>query len=181
MLDEKIINEQPPLYGCYGHIGQQVSVPLRGRHVVRVLHGAINILTGSVLLLITEVWDQQTHQYFLRMIRSHWRAWNVVLFEDRGSPHTAEESVELADDLDIDLDIEVRLLPVATPELNAMDYLWRHVTADALANRPVQSINETADHVCQHIYSMSSHQRLKQAGVLADNFWLRSLRLSKNF
>jgi len=177
MLDEKIINEEPPLYGSYGHIGQQVCVPLRGRHGVRVLHGAINIATGSVVLLITDIWDQSTHQYFLGMIRSYWRAWNIVLFEDRGTPHTAEESVQIADDLGI----EVRFLPVATPELNAMDHLWRHVTADALANRPVQSIDETVDHVCQHIYAMAPMKRLKQAGVLAHNFWLRSLRFSKNF
>jgi len=30
------------------------------------------------------------------MIRSHWRGWNIVLFEDRGSPHRAEASLELA-------------------------------------------------------------------------------------
>ncbi len=44
-------------------------------------------------------------------------------FEDRGTPHTAEESLEVA----IELGIEVRLLPRATPELNAMDHLWRHI------------------------------------------------------
>ena len=177
MLDEKIVSEEPPLYSCYGHIGQQVRVPLRGTHAHRVLHGAINILTGSVVLLITEVWDQVTHQYFLGMIRSFWRGWSIVVFEDRGSPHTADESLYVADNLNI----ELRMLPTATPELNAMDHLWRHVTADALADRPVKSIEETADHVCEHIYRMSPRQRLRQAGVLAENFWLRDLRLSKNF
>jgi hypothetical protein len=80
-----------------------------------------------------------------------------VLLEDRSSPHAAEGSLQLSDDLGI----EVQFLPVATPELNAMDRLWRHVTADTLANRPMQSINETVDHVCQHIYAMSPQQRLK--------------------
>lgn len=47
----------------------------------------------------------------------------IVLFEDRGTPHTAEESREVA----AALGIEVRLLPRATPELNAMDHLWRQV------------------------------------------------------
>jgi hypothetical protein len=37
------------------------------------------------------------------MIRSHWRGWNIVLFEDRGSPHTAEASLELAFSLGIEL------------------------------------------------------------------------------
>ena len=30
MLDETIITETPPLYSCYGHIGEQVRVPITG-------------------------------------------------------------------------------------------------------------------------------------------------------
>ena len=37
-----------------------------------------------MVLLITEEWNQDTHMFFLEMIRSHWRGWNIVLFEDRG-------------------------------------------------------------------------------------------------
>jgi hypothetical protein len=173
MLDEMIVNEVPPLYSCYGRRGQQVRIALRGNHAHRVLHGAINIANGSVVLLITDIWDQVTHQYFLGMLRSYWRAWNIVLFEDRGSPHTAAESLWLADDLHI----ELRMLPTATPELNAMDHLWRHVTGEVLANRPVQSIEQTTLQVCQHIYNLSPQERLKKAGILSGNFWLDALRL----
>jgi len=113
MLDETIITETPPLTSCYGPKGQQVCVPITGNHARRVVHGALNIGTGALLLLITEVWDQATHQYFLTMIRSHWRGWHIVLFEDRGTPHTAEESRALA----TQLHMELRFLPVATPAL----------------------------------------------------------------
>src|SRR2546421_11915571 len=84
---------------------------------------------APVLLLITEEWVQETHQYSLSMIRSHWRGWHIVLFEDRGSPHTAEGSRGLAKRLGIQL----RFLPRATPKLNAMDLLWRHMKGRALA------------------------------------------------
>jgi hypothetical protein len=30
MLDETMITETPPLYSCYGHIGEQVRVPITG-------------------------------------------------------------------------------------------------------------------------------------------------------
>ena len=30
MLDETIITETPPLYSCYGHVGEQVRVPITG-------------------------------------------------------------------------------------------------------------------------------------------------------
>jgi transposase len=168
MLDETIICETPPLYSCYGRIGEQVSVPISGSHARRVLHGAMNIESGAVLLLITEEWDQQTHQCFLRMIRSHWRGWGIVLFEDRGSPHTAEDSRRLARQLGIQL----RLLPRATSELNAMDQLWRRVKQEALADRPTLSVDQSADAACQNILQLSPQERLRKAGVLSGSFWL---------
>jgi transposase len=168
MLDETIITETPPLYACYGHIGEQVCVPITGNHARRILHGVLNVQNGEVLLLITEEWVQETYQAFLIMIRSHWRGWNIVLFEDRGSPHTAGESLRLAGELHIKL----RFLPKATPELNAMDHLWRHVKGRGLANRATQSIDESADSACRYILDMSRRERLRKAGVLSGNFWL---------
>ena len=168
MLDETIITETPPLYACYGHIGEQVRVPITGNRGKRILHGAMNIASGEVHLLITNKWGQETHQYFLRMIRSHWRGWHIVLFEDRGSPHTADDSVELARDLAI----ELRFLPTATPELNAMDQLWRRVKGRTVASRATQSIDASAEEACQYILALRPHERLQQAGVLSGHFWL---------
>ena len=82
-----------------------------------------NVQSGEVLLFITDVGNQEAHQAFLCMIRRHWRGWNLVLFEDRGSPHTAAARLRQAKTLHI----EVRNLPPSTPELHAMDHLWRHV------------------------------------------------------
>src|SRR5688500_16509082 len=70
-FDETIVTETPPLYYAYGRRGEQVRVPITGNRGKRVLHGAINVRSGDVLLLITEVWDQWTHQTFLSMVRSH--------------------------------------------------------------------------------------------------------------
>jgi hypothetical protein len=168
MLDETIITETPPLYSCYGRAGRQVSVPITGNRSKRVLHGAMNVGSGDVELLITHEWVQETHQTFLWMIRSHWRGWHIVLFQDRGSPHTAADSVAL----DAELGIEVRWLPKATPELNAMDQLWRRAKGQAVASRATETIEKSADAVCAHILGLSPSQRLRQAGVLSGSFWL---------
>jgi transposase len=128
MLDETIITETPPLYSCYGRMGEQVRVPITGSRAKRILHGALNIDSGEVLLLISQTFEQAVHQLFLEMIRAHWRGWHIVLFEDRGSPHTADTSLEVAQRLGM----EIRFLPVATPELNAMDQLWRRTAASDL-------------------------------------------------
>jgi transposase len=140
MLDETIITETPPLYYCYGRAGQQVAVPVSGSRGKRILHGAINVGTGDVVLDVTREWDQVTHRGFLSRVRSHWRGWDIVLFEDRAGQHTATTSRWWADYLGI----EVRLLPRATPELNAMDHLWRHVKREALGDRPTESIDRSA-------------------------------------
>ena len=168
MLDEIIICETPPLYSCYCRIGEQCRVPVTGDRQKRILHGCLNVTSGDALLLITREWVAETHQAFLRMIRAHWRGWRIVLFEDRGTPHTAEESREVA----TALGIEVRWLPRATPELNAMDHLWRQVKGRALANRPTRSIDDSADAACRYVIEMSRRERLKAAGVLSGNFWL---------
>jgi hypothetical protein len=168
MLDETIITETPPLSSCYGHRGQQVCVPVTGNRAKRVLHGALNVRTGALVLLITDQWDHVTHQYFLTMVRAHWRGWHIVLFEDRGSPHTAEESLAVA----AALHIEIRFLPVATPELNAMDHLWRHVKGWGLADRATVSIDTSADMACQYLLDLSPRERLRKAGVLSGHFWL---------
>ena len=68
MLDETIVTETPPLYNCYGPIGEQVRVPISGEHAKRVLHGAINIRSGDLALLITEDWTQDAHEAFLQTI-----------------------------------------------------------------------------------------------------------------
>jgi DDE superfamily endonuclease len=168
MLDETIITETPPLYSAYGHIGEQVRLPITGDRAKRILHGAINITSGEVALLITEEWVNETHQAFLAMIRSHWRGWNPDLFEDRASQHKSPSSLALAEGLGI----EVRLLPRAAPELNAMDHLWRHGKRQAVGDRPTVTVADSALAVCRSIIDLSPRERLRQAGVLSGNFWL---------
>jgi transposase len=168
MLDETIVTETPPLYNAYGRVGEQTQVPITGNRSKRVLHGALNIYSGSVALMISEKWDRDSHMAFLRIIRKQWRGWEILLFEDQGSPHTASTSLELAEDLAI----KIRFLPKAVPELNAMDTLWRHVKANALSNRQTEDIDLSADQACQYILDLDPRARLQMAGVLSGNFWL---------
>jgi len=168
MEDETIVTETPPLYNCYSRIGQQKCIPIIGGHDRRIVHGALNIRSGDVALLITKTWTNITHQDFLSVVRRHWRGWQIVLLEDRASPHTADDSQEYASDVDI----EVRWLPRASPELNAMDQLWRHAKREALSNCPTRAVDESALALCRYIIDLSPRARLRQAGVLSGNFWL---------
>jgi DDE superfamily endonuclease len=97
------------------------------------------------------------------MIRSHWRGWHITLFEDRGSPHTAEDSQEMT----AELDIHLRFLPKACPELDVMDQLFRFVKSQGVANRPTLTIDQSADAACSYLYQMSRRERLVKAGVMS--------------
>jgi len=112
--------------------------------------------------------DEVTHQCFLEMIRSHWRGWRIILFEDRGTPHTADDSQDLAEQLGL----QIRWLPRATPELNAMDHLFRSVKGRALANRATCSIDDSAMAACRYLHKLNRQERLRKAGILSGNFWL---------
>ena len=168
MLDEVIVTETPPLAYCYGRIGEQKCVPIVGQRAKRIVHGALNIYTGDLALLITEQWTQYSHQAFLHMIRAKWRGWSIVLFQDRGAPHTATASVAYARSLGI----ELRWLPRATPELNVVDHLWRLAKARALANAPIRPVADSAMALCEYLIHLSPHERLTQAGALSPDFWL---------
>ena len=102
------------------------------------------------------------------MIRGHWRGWNIILFEDRATQHTCPGSRWMADACAI----ELRLLPRATPELNAMDHLWKHTKGTVLGDRPTESIDRSARAACDYILRLSPQDRLRKAGVLSGDFWL---------
>jgi hypothetical protein len=168
MLDETFILETPPLRAGWAMVGVQAEVPITGNHARRVVHGTLNVTSGHVELLITEEWTAATHQAFLHQVRHAWRGWHIVLFVDRGSPHTAKASRALAKALGI----ELRWLPTATPELNACEGLWRGAKGSGLANQASQSIDEAADAACRYLLNLTPRQRLQQAGALSEHFWL---------
>jgi transposase len=168
MLDETIRLEAPPLTSCYGRIGEPHRIFISGNPSKRFLHGALNIQRGDVLLWHRSKWTQVEPQTFLHMVRSHWRGWQMVLFEDRATPHQAAASQELA----APLGLHLRFLPRATPELNAMEHLWRHLKREGLSNRETSSVQQSAEVACRYILGLSPRERLRKAGVSSGNFWL---------
>lgn len=167
-MDETILTSTPPLRAQWTKQGTQAVVPIIGDHKKRILYGTIS-LRGGLLLHDTLQCNQEEFHLHLCMIRSLWRGWNIVLFLDRASSHTAEESVFLAQDLDIAL----RWLPVACPKLNPMDHLWRHSKGDVLANSPSNSLDERVAQVSAYLQDIGPAGWMRKAGLFSEKFWLR--------
>ena len=167
-LDSTIFSEVPPLRAMWAPIGQQACVPIVGTHGRRFLTGVLNIKTGNYIDMVSGEFHQGQFQDLLRQIRRHWRGWQIVLFVDRNTAHTARASRRLARALKIQL----RWLPKACSELNVMDHLWRHVKDDVAANEPTPKVDETVRRARRYIRSLTPRERLQKAGVLSADFWL---------
>ena len=152
-------------------MGQQVRVPIIGSHGKRFLTGVLNIQTGDYLDYVSAQFRQADFQTVLRLIRSHWRGWHIVLFLDRNKPHRAVASRRLARQLGIQL----RWLPKACPELNVLDCLWRHLKDEVIADLPTPDLDAVLACAREYVACLSPKARLQLAGVLAPGFWLADL------
>ena len=170
-LDETILTETPPLRIAWGKCGQQISIPITGTRGKRILYGALNLRSGQLELRSSLHWAQDDFQAFLRQIRRRGRGWRSGLFLDRGSPHTAQRSRELA----WALGIELRWLPTACPELNPVDHLWRHLKRDVLGNCGLQKVTTALDRALVYLQNVSPEERRRKAGLLAPGCWLRKV------
>lgn len=170
-LDSTIFTQVPPLRAMWAPIGQQVRVPITGDHDRRILTGVMSIQTGDYLDWASAAFNQKHFQHILRRIRRHWRGWHIVLFVDRNTPHKAGASRQLAHELNIQL----RWLPKACSELNAMDHLWRHVKNLIAANEPTPNVVATVNRARRAIRDMPPQERLRKAGVLSKDFWLADI------
>jgi len=126
-------------------------------------------LQGGLLIHDTLLFNQEEFQLHLRMIRSCWRGWRLVLFLDRAPSHRAYESIGLAHELGIAL----RWLPVACPKLNPMDHLWRHIKGDVLANISYPSLDEGVEEVYRYLHDLGRSGWMRKAGLFSETFWLR--------
>jgi len=166
--DETDLRLFPPLRSAWGPRGQALEVPISGSNARRVVFGTINIDTGHRLFLVRRRQKGEDFRAFLTAIRSHYRGWHVALLLDEDSSHTAAGSRELA----AERGIRLIWLPKRCPELNGMDHLWGHGKDHVCANRQYPGIDEEAERFVDYLRGLSNREALRQAGILAEDFWL---------
>lgn len=158
----------PVLRAGWALEGQPAPVLISGANARRVLFGTINIRTGHRLRMARVHQRGVDFQVFLQQIHRHYRRWLVALLLDCDSSHTARQSQDLAEHLNIQL----IWLPKRSPHLNPMDHLWRHAKERISANFQYPSIDEHVERFIRYLDSLSSQKALRKAGVLSADFWL---------
>jgi transposase len=160
----------PPLRAGWAKRGEPFEVPLSGANARRVVFGALNLVTGRRMFVVRRRQRAEDFRALLGEVRRHYRGRPVVLLADEDSSHTAGGSQREA----AHLGIELLWLPKKSPQLNPADHLWRHAKQEVCANRQYGSIEEQVDWFLDYLLALSPQEALRKAGVLSENFWLRS-------
>lgn len=160
----------PPLEATWGQRGESIPVPLSGFNARRVFFGALSLNTGRRIVEISFRQRAQDFGDFLDRLRWHYRSRHLLMLLDEDPSHTAAASLDLAEDLHI----ELLWLPKRAPELNAMDQLFRRAKQAVSANRQYPDIDLQAAGFVDWILGLTTREALTKAGVLSDHFWLRT-------
>ena len=170
-LDTTWFNEVPPLRNIWSKIGEQAEVPIIGANKTVGLTGVLSLRTGAFWSYGSKVYTRDEFEEILINVRSHWRGWHIVLFLDKHSAQKCPSSRGFAERLGIQL----RFLPTATPELNPVDHLWRAVKGDVAANEPTPNVVKTVRRACDYVRSLLPRDRLRKAGLLSADSWMKDL------
>ena len=168
--DETILRLFPVLRRAWSLRGEQAKVYITGRNARQVLFATINLRTGHRLALRRARMRQADFQEFLRLVRRRYGKRRVWMLLDEAPCHIAKSSLGLA----VQLDIHCIFLPKQCSELNAMDQLWKDLKGRISANHQLASIDHHARRAEEWLLSLSKRQALHKAGVLSENYWLRS-------
>lgn len=165
--DETEVTLFPPLRSGWTKIGAPAEVVISGGNAKRVVFGSLS-LTGHRLFLVRRHQRAHDFQEFLRLIHDHYQAHSVTMLLDGDSSHTAHGSERLAMEFGIDL----KWLPVRSPELNAIEDLWDKGKDAVCANHQYPDIETQTDSFLDYVAGLSDHEAQRISGLLSDDYWL---------
>jgi len=166
--DETDLHLFPPLRAGWFLRGKPATVPISGENAKRTVFGTINVETGDRILVAREGACAVDFHPILRLIRQKNGRQRVVVLLDGASRHTAQESEDLA----AELDIELIFLPSRCTNVNPMDRLWKWGKEKICANKQYDSIDYQADRFIEYLLGLSPQEALRKAGILSGRFWL---------
>ena len=162
----------PPLRAGWSRRGEVARVWLSGRNARRVIFGAMNLRSGSRLLVPRARGRSGDFQAFAAEVRSAYRGWHVALLLDEDPCHTAQASLREVEGMTL------LWLPKRAPKLNPLEGLWGEGKDIVSADKQYATIEEQVGRFLRHLRGLSNQEALHRSGVLSGRFWLRDV-LSK--
>ncbi len=169
VADETTLREFPPLRAAWSRRRAQAVVVISGRNARRVIHGALNALTGELVRTVTTTSptaDVVGAVTALGVVRP---GVPKLLVWDNAPPHQPKVVRAAADAAGI----EVAFLPFRSPELMRLEDLWRGLKGKVAANRAYATMEELVERALAVLDAPTPEERLRHAGLHSSKFdWL---------
>lgn len=168
--DETTLRELPPLRSGWGRRGEQTTVVISGRNERRVIHGALNVVTGAWVHVVREQQRGPDVAAFVTALGEQRQEGRPLLLVWDNAPAHKTKPVQAALAA---TGIEVAWLPFRSPELNPCEDLWRHLKRLIAANRVYPAVAQLADRAMRWLEDLSAETVRRYAGLASSKFdWL---------
>lgn len=167
--DETTLREFPPLRSAWARRGEQATVTISGRNNRRVLHGAINVVTGESVRVVRERSRGADSAALVAALAARTAGGKSLLVWDNAPPHHTRLARETAEATGI----AVLPLPFRAPELMPCEDVWREMKRVVAANRAYADVEELARRGMDWFDDHSPDELLSIAGLRSSKFdWL---------
>lgn len=156
-MDESTLGWLPVLTACWMQRGCQKRIPTPGKQQWRHLFGAYHWTTDQV---ICQIADKRTSDHFIAfldyLVQQHTSAKPLVIVLDNGAIHRSR-ATQAAFAL-----FEHELLPMFLPrycsQLNPIERYWKHLKAQACANKLFSDMDALLASVERHLAQQNDRQ-----------------------
>jgi transposase len=144
-------------------------VTISGKNARRVLHGALNIVTGEMVRVVREHGRGADSAALVAALAGRTPAGRSVLVWDNAPPHHTRLARETAEAVGI----AITPLPFRAPELMPCEDVWRGMKQVVAANRAYADVDALAGRAVGWLDDCTPADLLRIAGLQSSKFdWL---------
>jgi transposase len=144
-------------------------VTLSGRNARRVLHGALNIVTGAVVRVVREHNRGMDSAALVAALAARTPAGHSLLVWDNAPAHHTRLAQETAEAVGI----AIVPLPYRSPELMPCEEVWRELKRVVAANRAYADVDELAGRAVGWLDDCTPADVIRIAGLQSSKFdWI---------
>ena len=111
-------------------------------------YGSLNLLTGQDIVTQSPVMNAEASAQHLNQILEAIPGFPILLLWDRAPWHSGQPIQEL---LEANPRLEILRFPVAAPELNPQEHVWKAVRRAVSHNHSLRNLPELVDQIEKHL------------------------------
>lgn len=138
--DEAAFRPEPTLFQTWARVGCQPKIPSIGQKQTKHVFGAVAIATGRFLYRFAEVCNETSFKLFLGTLLVAFYPLKIFMVIDNARYHKSPGIIFFRKQHQRRL--ELWFLPTYSPELNAIEPVWKYTRKESTHNRFFQDIPE---------------------------------------